>query len=94
MVRRRGGPAAGRRFLEDLSQGRFQMENLDREELTLALETHDRYADLNLGLADLSVVVLAYRHRTTRLLTFDLRDFRTVTPLQGGAFQLLPADAE
>jgi predicted nucleic acid-binding protein len=94
MVRRRGGPAAGRSFLEDLSQGRFQMENLDREELTLALETHNRYADLNLGLTDLSVVVLAHRHRTTRLLTFDLRDFRTVTPLQGGAFQLLPADGE
>ena len=51
-----------------------------------------RYVDLDLGLADLSVIVLAHRHRTRRLLTFDERDFRVVSPIQGGAFTLLPAD--
>jgi hypothetical protein len=30
--------------------------------------------------------------RTRRLVTFDERAFRTVTPLQGGAFTVLPAD--
>lgn len=45
---------------------------------------------LNLGLADLSVVVLAHRFRTRRLLTFGERDFRAVTPLSGGSFTLLP----
>jgi predicted nucleic acid-binding protein len=47
---------------------------------------------LKLGLADLAVVIMARRHDTLRILTFDERDFRAVTPLQGGAFQLLPAD--
>jgi hypothetical protein len=28
-----------------------------------------------------------------RLLTFDERHFRTIRPLQGGSFTLLPADA-
>jgi predicted nucleic acid-binding protein len=52
----------------------------------------EQYADLDLGLADLSVVVLAHRFRTTRLLTFDERDFRAVTPLAGGSFTLIPRD--
>lgn len=51
-----------------------------------------RYADLSLGLADCSIMVLAARYRTRRLLSFDERHFRAVAPLQGGAFQLLPAD--
>jgi hypothetical protein len=45
------------------------------------------------GLADLSVVILAHRFRTRRLLTFDERDFRAVTPLSGGSFTLLPHDS-
>jgi hypothetical protein len=36
---------------------------------------------------------LAARHRTTRLLTLDERDFRPMRPLFGTAFTLLPADA-
>lgn len=72
--------------------GSFSVEGLTLEEHGLALTLHDRYASLDLGLADLSVVVLAQRYRTRRLLTFDERDFRPITPLQGGAFILLPAD--
>jgi uncharacterized protein len=57
-----------------------------------ALDLDRQYADLNLGLADLSVVVLANRLGTRRILTFDRRHFRAVRPIQGGAFTLLPAD--
>ena len=92
MLRRRLGSGAARAFLEDVADGRFRVDGLTREEHALVLSLHDRYADLDLGLADLSVVVLAHRHRTRRLLTFDERDFRAVSPLQGGAFTLLPAD--
>jgi hypothetical protein len=35
----------------------------------------------------------AGRHRTTRLLTLDERDFQPMRPLYGPAFTLLPADA-
>jgi predicted nucleic acid-binding protein len=92
LVRQRGGTHAGRRFLEDLAAGRFSVESLTVAEHQLALEIHERYADLNLGLADLSVLVLANRYDTHRLLTFDERDFRVVRAVDGGAFTLLPAD--
>ena len=36
-------------------------------------------------------MVLADRHGTTRILTFDERAFRAVPPLQGGTFTILPA---
>jgi predicted nucleic acid-binding protein len=92
LVGQRGGTAARRRFLEDLAAGRFRVEGLTREEHGLALAVHDRYAALDLGLADLSVIVLAHRFGTRRLLTFDDRHFRAVTPLGAGVFTLLPAD--
>jgi hypothetical protein len=51
-----------------------------------------RYAELGLGLADCSLIALAQRYRTTRILSFDQRHFRAVTPLEGGAFTIMPVD--
>jgi hypothetical protein len=39
-------------------------------------------------------VILARRYETMRILSFAERHFRIVTPLQGGAFTILPADAD
>jgi predicted nucleic acid-binding protein len=80
-------------FLEDLASGAFRVEALSPAELRAAAGLARRYRDLELGLADASIVVLAARCRTRRLLTFDERAFRAVTPLDGGRFTLLPADA-
>lgn len=79
-------------FLEDLAEGTFIVECLDRARLRAARDVVLRYRDLRLGLADASLVVIAERYATRRLLTFDERAFRAVVPLQGGAFTLLPAD--
>jgi hypothetical protein len=54
----------------------------------------ERYADIGLGLADASLVVLAERLDAIEIATLDQRHFRVVRPLAGGgAFRLLPADA-
>jgi predicted nucleic acid-binding protein len=86
-----GGPAR-RAFLEDLAARRYESPGLDSIDYQAAIELDRRYADLNLGLADLSVAVLAGRLGTRRILTFDQRHFRAVRPIQGGAFTVLPAD--
>lgn len=79
-------------FLDDLAEGTFVTERLTRSELVTARSVVERYADLRLGLADASLVVLAERFKTKRILTFDERAFRVVAPLGGGAFTILPAD--
>jgi predicted nucleic acid-binding protein len=93
LLGQRFGDAARRAFLTDLVTGRFIVACLEPADYERARDLDDRYADLKLGLADLALVVMAERFDTLRILTFDERDFRAVSPLQGGAFQLLPADA-
>jgi predicted nucleic acid-binding protein len=80
-------------FLEDLAEGTYRVECLTAHELRTARDVVAQYRDLRLGLADASLVVLAQRYGTRRLLTFDERAFRQVRPLQGGCFVVLPADA-
>ena len=80
-------------FLDDLAEGTFLVDCLTREELGVARELARRHRDLELGLADTSLAVLARRYRSRRIVTFDERAFRTVAPLQGGSFTVLPADA-
>ena len=94
LLRTRLGRSAAKAFLTDVAEGRFEVVGLSVDDHRLALEIDGRYADLGLGLADLSVIVLAHRFGTHRLLTFDQRHFRAVTALDGQPFTLLPADAE
>jgi uncharacterized protein len=92
LLGRRLGRRARLAFLDDLAADRFLVECLGSDDHEVVARIERRYEDLDLGLADLSIVLLARRFRTRRLLTFDERDFRAVRPLQGGAFTLLPAD--
>lgn len=89
----RFGQRAREAFLADLASGRFAVACLELGDYTTAVELDRRFAALGLGLVDSSAVILAARHRTRRILTFDERHFRAVTPLDGGAFTILPADS-
>jgi hypothetical protein len=92
LLARRGGPGARQPFLEDLATGRYRVECLDPADYPTVAELEQAYHDLAPGLADLSIVVLAARLRTTRVATFDERHFRVLRPLTGGSFTLLPRD--
>ena len=92
LLDQRFGSPARRAFLEDLAARRYESPALDARDYETALELDRRYADLNLGLADLSVAVLAQKLGTRRILTFDQRHFRALRPLQGGTFEVLPVD--
>lgn len=87
------GAAAAREFLAEVTDRAFQLVDFDTGDLAAATGVVDRYADLNIGIADASLVVIAARYQTVRLLTLDQRHFRAVLPLWGApAFTLLPAD--
>ena len=78
-------------FVRDLAEGTYLSTCLSQSDLGDAQDLLERYADLKLGLADASVVVAARNFETRRVLTLDHRAFQAVSPLQGGAFELLPA---
>jgi predicted nucleic acid-binding protein len=79
-------------LLEDLAVT-YTVQALDPRGLRTAREICARYRDLELGLADVSIVVLAAQWSTRTLATFDQRHFRALTTLDGEPFTLLPADA-
>lgn len=80
-------------LLDDVARGAYQLDRFTEADLAEARRVVARYRDLGVGLADASVVVLAERHATDRILTLDERHFRTLRTPAGGAFTLLPADA-
>ncbi|HVC23737.1 MAG TPA: PIN domain-containing protein [Candidatus Dormibacteraeota bacterium] len=93
LLGRRLGRVARLAFLDDLAAGRFTAVCLEADDHRVVADLERRYDDLDVGLADLSVVIVAKRSGTRRILTFDERHFRALRPLDGGQFTLLPSDA-
>jgi predicted nucleic acid-binding protein len=90
----RSGVGAELRMLEDVASGVYRLAEFTPRDVGQAAEVVAQYKDLNIGLADASIVVLAARYNTTRVLTFDERHFRAMKPRHAASFTLLPADAE
>lgn len=89
----RVGQAAERAFLAEVGRGVYRLESLDADDIAAAERLIGRHADLQIGLADASLVVLANRYGVRDLLTLDERHFRTLRGPGGRSFRLLPADA-
>ena len=80
-------------LLADVAGGAYDLAAFDSRDVAAALALIDRYRDLGIGLADASVVLLAERYETDRLLTLDERHFRGLRTTAGAHFTLLPADS-
>jgi predicted nucleic acid-binding protein len=94
LLRVRIGLAAEQRFLEGLEKGAFMLEAFTLEDVMFCRKLLVRYKDLDLGLADASVVATAERLGIYTILTVDERDFRAVRTAKGEAFVLWPADRD
>lgn len=79
-------------LLEQVVDGSYELAGFDRHDMRAAIAVMSRYADLRVGLADASIVVLAEKHATTDVLTFDHRHFRAMAGPGGRPFRLLPDD--
>lgn len=79
--------------LDNVLRGAFVLEPIESTDLLRCRELLLQYRDLDIGLADASVVAVAERLGTHRILTVDLRDFRAMQSRLGKPFLLLPADA-
>ena len=89
----RVGPDAERALLEEVGRGVYRLESFDAPDIAAAERVIGRYASLDIGLADASIVVLANRSGTRDILTLDERHFRTLRGPGGRTFRVLPADA-
>ncbi len=89
----RADPRAELGLLADVAAEAYDLASFDSRDVAAARALIDRYRDLGIGLADASVVLLAERYETDRLLTLDERHFRALRTSAGAHFSLLPADS-
>ena len=94
LVARRHGDRASRQVLQRLAEPEYELAPFDRDDMASALDVMKTYEDLNVGLTDASLVVLAKRYKTNEILTLDQRHFRAMRGLDGHHFKLLPYDAD
>lgn len=92
LIGRRVGQAAQLALVHEVQRGVYQLEPFSPDDVAQCGRIMEKYADLAIGLADASVVVLADRHRTVDLLCTDERQFRTLRAAGGKQFRLRPLD--
>ena len=93
LLHSRLGANAALDFLTALQHEEFTLVPLLSVDLPRCRELTVQYRDLEIGLADATVVAAAERLQINRILTLDYRHFRVVAPRNLPQFTLLPADA-
>lgn len=92
LIATNGGQSAELALLGDVARGAYELEPFSAEDVAAAMEVISHPADLRLGLADASIVILARRHHCRDVLTLDQRHFRVVLGPDDKPFRLLPHD--
>ncbi|MHB2018355.1 MAG: type II toxin-antitoxin system VapC family toxin [Candidatus Xenobia bacterium] len=81
-------------MLKDVAEHRLQLVPFNASDVERATSVIDKYEDVQIGLTDASIAVLADRHRCYEVLTLDQRHFRAMTSPEGKSFRLLPFDEQ
>lgn len=92
MLGSRHGQSQQLALLREVTDGAYELAEFGRAEVEAAAAVMGKYEDLRVGLADASIVVLAEKHATIDVLTFDHRHFRAMRGPGGRPFRLLPDD--
>lgn len=79
-------------LLSQVVEGAYELAEFSRADVDAATGVMKTYADLRVGLAAASIVVLAEKHATVDVLSFDFRHFRAMRGPAGRPFRLLPDD--
>lgn len=86
----RVGTQAELALLGEVARGAYRLEVFAADDVAAARSVVERYHDLDIGLADASIVVLAERYGVTDLLTLDRRHFQAIRGPGRKRFRLLP----
>jgi len=79
-------------LLGEVERGAYRLETFSAADVARTRRIIERYADLALGLADASNLVLCERYATHNILTLDERHFRATLGPGDKPLRLLPAD--
>jgi len=77
-------------FVEDIEGGAYRLEGLLPADVARAADLQVKYADLDLGFVDASVIAICERLQEDKVATLDHRHFGMVRLLDGSALTLLP----
>ncbi len=83
-------PAAEAAFVRAIANGEFTVEPLEPEDIVRADVIMEKYADLDLGFVDATVIATAERLDAVEILTTNRRHFAQVRPRHAGSLTLLP----
>ena len=92
LIQKYAGVNAEIMFLEDVERGAYKLVNFIHDDMQNMRIMVRRYKDLNIGIADASLIVLADRFDCRDVLTLDIRHFRATRPTTKKSFRILPAD--
>lgn len=77
-------------FVRSITDGEFVIESLEAEDVGRAEALIRKYADLELGFVDATVIATAERLDAIEVVTTDRRHFSAVRPRHVGALRLSP----
>src|SRR5437763_212941 len=77
-------------FVRSLANGELVVEQLEAEDIVRAEVLLRRYADLEVGFVDATVIATAERLDAAEILTTDRRHFSAIRPAHVGTFRLSP----
>jgi predicted nucleic acid-binding protein len=77
-------------FVEDVENGAYRLHPLSARTLTRAAQIEQKYASLDFGLVDASVIATCEELDEPKVATLDRRDFSVVRPLHRDHLTLLP----
>lgn len=76
-------------FLKEIQKASFIMETIKFEDISRILEILIKYEDLKIGYVDSSIVAIAERIKTNKILTLDKKHFSTIIPSGFEYFDIL-----
>jgi uncharacterized protein len=79
-------------FLREVANRVYELVQFDESDVRQCTRIIEDYKDLNIGLADASIVLWAERFDITDVLTLDERHFRAIRVGRRRRLRLLPAD--
>jgi len=76
-------------FLEEIIKTSFQLELLKDMDIVRIIEILKKYDTLNIGYVDASIVAIAERLKTNKILTLDRKHFEIIIPRGFDRFDIL-----